>query len=263
LPTFGRLNPFVATTNHDQIDRIWSRRPYNIAIATGPSGLLVVDLDQPKTATDQPTPPWNLKGIRNGRNVLDALARRAGQTLPATYTVTTPSGGTHLYFTQPRGHQLRNTAGRLGWKIDTRGHGGYVVAAGSIVDTAPYLTTCCAPPAPLPNWIATALTQTPEPEPESRSTGHDLHDKTAYALAALRGELARVLAAAQGTRNHTLNTAAFALGQLVGGDQLDHTTVETALASAAARIGLGPVEAARTIDSGLTAGTRRPRTIPA
>jgi Bifunctional DNA primase/polymerase, N-terminal len=81
----------AATTNHDQIDQTWSHRPYNIGIATGPSGLLVVDLDQPKTATDQPTPPWNLPGIRNGRNVLAALARRAGQTLPATYTVTTPS----------------------------------------------------------------------------------------------------------------------------------------------------------------------------
>jgi hypothetical protein len=52
-----------------------------------------------------------------------------------TYTVATASGGEHLYFRQPVGLQLRNTQGEhgsgLGWCIDTRGHGGFVVAAGS------------------------------------------------------------------------------------------------------------------------------------
>lgn len=42
----------------------------------------------------------------------------------STYTVATPSGGTHLYFRQPSGAELRNTPATLGWRIDTRGHGG-------------------------------------------------------------------------------------------------------------------------------------------
>lgn len=43
----------------------------------------------------------------------------------------TPSGGAHLYYRAPEGAELRNTCGRLGWRIDTRAHGGYVLAAGS------------------------------------------------------------------------------------------------------------------------------------
>ena len=52
-----------------------------------------------------------------------------------TCTVATPSGGLHLYYRAPaEDERLRNTAGTLGWKVDTRAHGGYVVAPGSVVD---------------------------------------------------------------------------------------------------------------------------------
>jgi hypothetical protein len=91
----------------------------------------------------------------------------------------------------------------------------------------------------------------------------------AYAHAALSGEVARVLAApaprvaggrkVPGARNDSLNRAAFALGQLVGGGLLDRRQVERELTTAGCRVGLGPVEVARTIRSGLTAGERQPR----
>ena len=35
----------VATTDRDRIRDWWARRPYNIGIACGPSGLVVIDLD--------------------------------------------------------------------------------------------------------------------------------------------------------------------------------------------------------------------------
>src|SRR6266511_3862702 len=41
-----------ATTNPDLIGRWWSGRPFNIGLAVGPSGLLVVDLDAPKPTRD-------------------------------------------------------------------------------------------------------------------------------------------------------------------------------------------------------------------
>jgi len=62
-----------------------------------------------------------------------------------------------------------------------------------------------------------------------------------------------------GNRNHTLNRAAYALGRLVGAGLLERRTVEKELTSAARQIGLGPVETARTLHSGLTAGARNPR----
>ena len=109
----------AATTDPALIAAWWRARPYNIGVATGPSQLLVVDLD---TARDT-TPPQQWAAARGG-DVLRMLAADAGQPYPGhTFTVTTPSGGRHLYFRMPAGAALRNTVGRLGWKIDTRGHG--------------------------------------------------------------------------------------------------------------------------------------------
>ena len=136
-------------------------RPYNIGIATGPSGLLVIDLDKPKPG-EVPPPRWALPGITDGADVLAALCERHGQPFPwETFMVRTRRGGLHLYFTAPPGVRLGNTSGRnergLGWLIDTRGHGGYVVAPGSFVDlpdgTGRYEVIYDRPPAPLPEWL--------------------------------------------------------------------------------------------------------------
>jgi hypothetical protein len=80
-----------------------------------------------------------------------------------------------------------------------------------------------------------------------------------WAAAALRGELERVRLAAEGSRNHTLNRAAFALGQIAGAGVLDAHEVEAHLRHAASAAGLGVREASLTIRSGLSAGLARPR----
>jgi hypothetical protein len=90
-----------ATTDPARITRCWSTGPYGVGIACGPSGLVVVDLDQPKP--DQ-TPPeaWRRPGITCGADVLAAVADQHGQPYPAdTHTVLTGRGGEHLYFTAP------------------------------------------------------------------------------------------------------------------------------------------------------------------
>ena len=74
----------------DQIIRLWTAAPYNIGIATGPSGLLVIDCDLQRGADH---PQWQLLG--------DGV-ELAGHRLPRTFSVRTPSGGLHLYFTAPR-----------------------------------------------------------------------------------------------------------------------------------------------------------------
>jgi len=78
-------------------------------------------------------------------------------------------------------------------------------------------------------------------------------------VAALRGELDRVLTAVEGSRNHKLYVAARCLGELVGAGLLSRALCEEALTVAAKAVGLEPNEIPRTIRSGLDAGERTPR----
>lgn len=83
-----------------------------------------------------------------------------------------------------------------------------------------------------------------------------------YVETALNAEAGRVLAATPGTRNHTLNRAAFSLGQLVAGGVLDEQTVRDRLTVAAHAAGLEARETDNTITSGLRSGAEHPRGIP-
>ena len=57
-----------------------------------------------------------------------------------------------------------------------------------------------------------------------------------------------------GTRNHSLNKAAFALGRLVTVGALDHEETAAALITECPRLGLGLLQSERTVASGMTAG---------
>lgn len=133
LPAIGRWEQQAANT-YEWVNHWWTRRPYNIGIACGPSKLVAIDLDTAKP-DEAPPPECSGRGITSGAQVLDQLLARqpSAATVTATYTVVTPSGGRHLYYRAPTNVQLRNTAGELGWLIDTRAHGGMVVAAGSVL----------------------------------------------------------------------------------------------------------------------------------
>ena len=60
-------------------------------------------------------------------------------------------------------------------------------------------------------------------------------------------------------RNVRLNEAAYVIGQLVAGGEIEHGEALTALEQAAAACGLGDHEAQRTIQSGFSAGLAEPR----
>jgi Bifunctional DNA primase/polymerase, N-terminal len=272
----------LATVDRDRIRAWWARQPYNVGIACGPSGLVVIDLDVARDGPDGPDGPDRpdrperpeghvgrpgLDGPASGADALRRLCTAHGQRYPAgTYTVDTPSGGSHLYFTAPK-PPVRNSAGRLGPLIDIRADGGYVVGDGSVIGGRRYVARGDFLPLalPLPGWITRLLTEQPElaaladigrPLPAlDRAQGR------AYALAAFREETRRVAEARVGTRNDTLNRAAFSLGQLVAAGLIPPLPVMTGLAEAAARAGLTDDEARRTIRSGLAAGVRKPRPI--
>jgi hypothetical protein len=259
-----------ATTDTDRITRGWATAPYNVGLACGPAGLVVIDLDVPKPGEDTPPAEWRTEGVRTGADVLAVLADRAGEPLGPlydTYTVITGRGGRHLYFTAPDGARLGNTAGELGWLVDTRAHGGYVLAAGSIVASRPYIVERDQPPAPLPPWLFQRLSRPAPPPhvPVSIATGTGR--RAAYLTAAINQEVERVTGAAEGGRNAALYTAAIALGQLVAGGALTAAEVESLLEQAAAghiaARAYSPAEARNTIASGLRAGAKRPRTLAA
>ncbi|MEU8104512.1 bifunctional DNA primase/polymerase [Nonomuraea muscovyensis] len=261
-----------ATTDPGLIRRWWSWAPYNIGLACGPSGLVVVDLDTPKKEGLRPPPAWDLPGVQDGADVLAVLCERAGQPLPfETFQVRTRRGGLHLYFTPPDGARLSNTEGDkgngLGWLIDTRAHGGYVLGPGSYVDlpdgTGSYEVLHNAPPAPLPPFLFQQLVTAPRPA--SVPVRLELPDtrRGAYLRAAISRELERVAAAPQGQRNGTLYLAAIALGQLVAGGALTAAEVTTLLEQQGVAIGLTAAETRHTVASGLRAGAKRPRTVAA
>ncbi len=250
----------TATGDEDKIRGWWSAVSYNVGIATGPSGLHVVDLDDGHG--HEPPPEW--PQARDGRDVLVHLAEAAGQPYPGdTYTVATPTGGLHLYFRAPDEPTLRSTVARLGWRVDTRGAGGYIVAAGSVRPEGYYRVMNRAEIAPLPLWLVEALTPPSSPAP----LGLDLPagQASAYVAAVVEGETDAVALATTGSRHNTLLRAAGRLGRLIGGGELDEHTARNALHAAAQRHvghdGFTEREADTTIRDGLAWGIARPRHI--
>jgi hypothetical protein len=105
-----------ATTDAARIAAWWEENPaYNVAIATGPSGLLVVDVDP--------------AGVPHWDDLLAAFPDLAQAALAAP-RVATPRQGWHVYFEG----EGPSTVRKLAPGIDTRGAGGYVVAPPSVID---------------------------------------------------------------------------------------------------------------------------------
>ena len=236
--------PQQATVDADVLAVWWRAVPYNVAIACEPAGLLVLDLDRPR-----------------GHSSFTDLA--AGTEPVPTFTVATPSGGQHRYYTVQPGAPAPSTVARLGSGIDTRGAGGYVVGPGSVrsIDRRwrYYRIIDPTPPAALPDGIASRLRPpAPAPVPWSRRPQH-----SRYGHAAVTGECGLIRAAHPGTRNAVLFQAAVRLGTLVGAGVLDEQDVHCELrAAASVHNGIGGFtagEAERAIANGLRCGQARPR----
>ncbi|WP_327138935.1 bifunctional DNA primase/polymerase [Nocardia sp. NBC_01327] len=242
-----------ATTEENRIRDFWPHQcRSNVAIATGPSGLHVIDLDT-HHGLDGPATFYRLATTIGTRATL------------LTYSVATP-GGRHLYYRVPGGLLLPNTAARIAPGIDSRGHGGYVVAAGSHTHDGDYRALTTRHPRELPPWLLQLLAPPHSPAPASEA-GAPPANPDAYLRAIVSVETRKVTAAVPGTRNTALFRAAFTLGRLVAGGALDQHHAHDVLAGAAAvHIGhqqFTARELERTIISGFTIGARRPRHLPA
>lgn len=253
----GRLGHGLwdATDDLDVIAGWWERWPdANIGIPVGGNDLAVLDVD-PVHGGDQ-----------SYRRLVSAMAD-VGSPMPATLTQITGSGGVHYMFTAPEGG-IKNVSKAFGPDLpglDTRGRGGYIVAAPSghpsggrykwvdfFADTAPW-----------PNILTELMDwRTSEPPAAGRDQFANPLDPpggAGYGEAALRGELERIRLATEGTRNDALNRAAFALGQLVADGKLNERTVRDELVVAGTAAGLTFTESVKTVNSGLRGGAQKPR----
>lgn len=289
----GRLGHGLhdATCDPDLIRQWWRARPgANIGVACEPAGLVVLDLDTADPDGERPG-----RVLREQRaseatpaDVVDAvsclrwLARRRGGTAASlrTLTVGTPSGGRHLYFRAPPSVRVTSGAGMesgLGWLLDVRAAGGYVVVPPSQLPSGGYTAISRAPMKPLPVWLWEALADVGrvpgarrvEPIPTSPLTRALVGVPgrlQRYLIGAVDGELQQVQQARPGTRNDTLNRAAFSLASVFAGagcfEQVRASLTE-ALVMVATMTGLGDREALRTVESGLAAGARSPRSVMA
>ena len=184
-----------------------------------------------------------------------------------TYTVKTPTGGLHLYYTAPDGPEIRNSAGKIGPLIDVRAGGGYVLAAGSVLDERaypgnpgcrelvrhgkPYELADDQDPVPLPDWLA-ALAADTEPAARPRSPGR----VRATSSARLQGLITTVRSGQEGDRNGPLYWAARRAAEMIAAGEVDRGTAEEALVAAALEAGLrgGEREARRTFASAMRGG---------
>ena len=234
--------------------------------------------------TEEEVVAWARKsnvGLRTGRVsgvvVVDVDRAKGGrlEEHPRTPTVRTGSGGEHLYFAAPD-LPLGNSVGKLAPHVDVRADGGQVVFPGSVHPESGRvyrweqgLSPDEIPLAPFPaDWLAKLTSKNGSSRrATSRSKAGSLvpYRGTRYGLEALRRECEAVRTAQTGSRNDTLNRAAFALGQLVVGGELHHSAAAD-LFEAATECGLvsedGETAVRATIRSGLDAGTKEPRTAP-
>jgi hypothetical protein len=240
----------LAATDPGVVGRWWQRWPNaNLGLVTGRRfDVLDLDGDQGVKALRAALQiaPWEHPG---------PVARTGG-------------GGWHLLYA-PTG--LGNRVGVLAG-VDWRGRGGLIVtppsrhrSGGRYTWVRPLTAVLPAVPAGLRRLLApppAARTTLPSAPLPAGGSGQGQAER--YAQAALQREAARVRTALPGTCNHTLNRAAFNLGQLVAGGLLDADRVRAVLLAAAlAAPATGHADRARkataTITSGLRGGAAKPR----
>lgn len=208
-------------------------RRAGVAIALGPdAGVIDVEIDDPRAAAPllprlglPPTVEWtSARGSHRLYRWDDQLARAANSAVVHLEGIEIRKGAA--------GKQLASVCPPSGgrrwadiWRVET-----------------------------CPDGVLLALEELRRPR--RQPTPPDDRKSDRYALAALRGESARVRSADNGERNRTLNAAAWAMGRLIASGLVDRRTVEAELTDAALSVGLGEREIAATLKSAIEARLR-------
>lgn len=208
-PRWSKWTQRERMSNAD-IQAYWEEQPFdNLGIRTGaPSGFFVLDID-PKNG-----------GLESWEELLGMQA----YDFPETYTVTTGSGGLHLYLLMPS-FDVTNSAKGLPRGLDVRGTGGLVVAPPSVSGIGAYRVLNDLPLAPAPGWLLALLepsaaqvdtsTVAQEDLPAYADLDEDERDRlTTYTAQALTATVSEYETAGQGTGDGALFRAACATLEL-------------------------------------------------
>lgn len=285
---------WAATNDPDVITR-WARDHTQVwAVDCGRSGLAVVDLDaHGGTAPRQPLNGrvWPAESPLPGDGIgtWAALAGIAGQPLDldTTLAVETPSQGLHIYYQAEPGrwasgspHVRDDQVTRgIGWQIDLKAHGGYVVLPGSVTSAGTYQRVSTAVlPGPMPTWVEAELQrvgldkqakadeerlrraayQPPSLAVSAVSSAAGGNRGARYAAQALRGACAELAAMdVNSGRNRKLFRSASRLAGMVDAGWIDREQVSSALTDAA-RTALLP---APEIRYAIASGFARPQSV--
>ena len=218
-----------ASTEPEKIIKWWAKSPHAlIGMPTGKNTkVFVLDVDvRPNDA-----------GI-TGTESLAALESQHGA-LPETKEIRTQSGGRHLYFEYEA--DIKNSTSGIAPGLDIRGEGGYVI----IPPSKGYTITRKTKPVKAPEWLINLIKNPPDKKKPNQS----------YGESALKKIYDMMRAAPEGQRNDTLNRAAFRLGELVSGGEIDESA-GIRLKEIAQSVGLEHNEIEATFNSGFNAGLK-------
>lgn len=166
-----------------------------------------------------------------------------------SYTELSPSGhGVHILVRSEPGKALKTET------IEVYSRGRYFTITGRVVNDSPIQSRTDE----LRELVAEYAPKTNGTNGHAPTIGGAPSDR--YMGAALVGEARRVATAIDGTRNDTLNKAAFSLATI---PDLHESVIEGALLSAAIQSGLPESEARATIASGVKSGRLHPRALQA
>lgn len=224
-----------ATTDPAQIAAWWSQWPAaSIGVACGASGLLVLDIDADK----------------DGLDTFADLCHSLPLPIEDRHTLTTLTGGggMHVIWKAPEGVTIRNSAGKLGKGLDIRGDGGYIIVPPSPHPSGNlYRFEIKSAPIQAPQVLVDLL-MVPEPSPAPAPPAQ-YSAPTPYTDRLLQKSFERVAGASAGTRNDTLNRAAYYLFGLAKAGTVNETDVRACLEAAALRAGLSTKETSATLGS--------------
>lgn len=192
--------------------------------------------------------------VKDGLSGFDSIRSFGINELPATAYQVTPSGGMHLFFKADQQHIHYPTSVNRETKIDSRGEGGFVWL---------YEPNFNIPMIEAPQWVWSSIKkQNKKDKIEITDQSQIVRLEPSLAIDTFNNSIEAIRNAAQGERNHTLNTHAYVVGKLVAAGALGSEYAYEKLKEAAHFNGLDPREAHATIMSGLGSGVQNPMTHP-
>jgi hypothetical protein len=288
----------AATTNPARLTTWWHAEPAAVpAIAAGPSALVLIDIDAhtdtlpSDLATGllpgidlaaEPIPPslWDNPGrYHDGRDTLRLLAELRGGAHPwptepwyQPVTVTTPSGGRHLWYQAPAEglrQAISDPHGRYGlaWQVDIKAGWSYGIAPGAATRAGHYQIRSgdLASPGRLPPWLAREIIRVTSPpaRPAGRAApappAKPDRSSAAYLSTVICRGAAALTVMTDG-RRRALSALAYQAGGLLAWSGLPHDDVISQLTDAGTAAGLTPRDARSIATRALANGAASPLT---